>query len=117
MICPQQPAGLAARPSDIGPDTTLESAARMSRKLKVATVELAALKKDMEANRALVLSFLQDSGIDPKEIAQGLPVVTDRQDERIQFSRPSLPRYRALVTLAVRSSNVDVVKKAIQSAD
>ena len=29
----------------------------------------------METNRALVLSFLQENGIDPKEITQGLPLV------------------------------------------
>jgi len=71
----------------------------------------------MEKNRALVLAFLQGNGIDAKEITQGLPVVSDREDERIQANRPSLARYRGVVTLVVRSANVDVVKKAIQGAD
>ena len=86
-------------------------------RFSVAAEDLATLKKEMESHRALVLSFLQDSGIDSKEVTQGLPVIADREDERIQANRPSLPRYRAVVTLAVRSSNVDVVKKAIQNAD
>jgi hypothetical protein len=60
---------------------------------------------------------LRDNGIDPKEITQGLPVVSDREDERIQANRPSLARYRGVVTLVVRSANVDVVKKAVQGAD
>jgi len=75
------------------------------------------LKTALETNRSVVVSFLQESGIKPDEITQGLPAVNDRQDEKIQSKRPSLPRYRAVVTLVVRSSNVDVLKKAIQTAD
>jgi hypothetical protein len=86
-------------------------------RFSVAAEELGALKTAMETNRALVISFLQERGIDSKEITQGLPVVSDREDERIQANRPSLARYRGVVTLVVRSSNVDVVKKAIQGAD
>jgi len=86
-------------------------------RFSVAAEDLGTLKQAMETNRALVLSFLQESGIDSKEIMQGLPVVTDREDERIQNKTPSLARYRAVVTLVVRSSNVDLVKKAIQRAD
>src|SRR5271166_2205566 len=76
-------------------------------RFSVAAEDLGALKMAMETNRALVLSFLRDNGIDPKEITQGLPVVSDREDERIQANRPSLARYRGLVTLVVRSANVD----------
>ncbi len=83
----------------------------------VSANDLDTLKSTMESTRSLVLAFLNSSGIDPKEIAQGLPVITDREDERIQFDRPALARYRAVVTLVVRSANVDVVKKAIQGAD
>ncbi len=86
-------------------------------RFSVAAEDLGALKTAMEKNRALVLSFLQESGIDSKEITQGLPIVSDREDERIQANRPSLARYRGVVTLVVRSPNVDVVKKAIQGAD
>ena len=86
-------------------------------RFSVAAEDLGILKEAMETNRALVLSYLQKSGIDAKEIAQGLPVVSDREDERIQANRPALARYRGIVTLVVRSSNVDVVKKAIQGAD
>jgi hypothetical protein len=86
-------------------------------RFSVAAEDLGALKTAMEANRAVALSFLQERGIDAKEITQGLPIVSDREDERIQANRPTLPRYRGVVTLVVRSSNVDVVKKAIQDAD
>ena len=64
-----------------------------------------------------MLSFLTERGIDAKEVTLGLPVVYDREDERIQSNRPALARYRGVVPLVVRSANVDVVKKAIQTAD
>ena len=86
-------------------------------RFSVSADDLGPLKSAMEKNRALVSSFLNANGIDSKEIIQGLPVVSDREDERIQANRPSLPRYRATVTLVVRSSNVDLVKKAVQAAD
>lgn len=86
-------------------------------RFSVTAEDLGALKNAMEANRVLVTSFLQDRGIVPAEINQGLPTVLDREDERIQSGHPSLARYRGIVTLVVRSANVDVVKKAIQAAD
>lgn len=86
-------------------------------RFSVSADDLGPLKAAMERNRALVSSFLNTHGIDSQEIIQGLPVVSDREDERIQANRPSLPRYRGTVTLVVRSSNVDLVKKAIQAAD
>lgn len=86
-------------------------------RFSVAAEDLGILKGAMETNRTLVLSFLQTNGIDSGEITQGLPTVSDREDERIQANRPTLPRYRGVVTLVVRSTNVDVVKKAVQGAD
>ena len=71
----------------------------------------------MESNGALVLDYLKASGIDSKEITQGLPEITDREDERIQMNRPALSRYKAVVTLVIRSAGVDLVKKAIQGVD
>jgi hypothetical protein len=79
--------------------------------------DLGALKTAMENDRTLVISYLKDNGIDGKEITQGLPDVSDRQDERIQNKSPTMARYRGVMTLVVRSAHVDVVKKAIQGAD
>jgi hypothetical protein len=79
--------------------------------------DLGALKTAMEKDRALVISFLKDNGIDAREITQGLPDVSDREDERIQNKAPEMARYRGVMTLVVRSPNVDVVKKAIQAVD
>jgi len=86
-------------------------------RFSVAADDLAQLREAMEKDRAQVIAFLQESGIQAEEITQGLPFVSDREDERIQAKRPSLPRYRAEATLVVRSVNVDLVKKAIQTAD
>jgi hypothetical protein len=86
-------------------------------RFSVTAEDLVVLKQAMETNRALVLSFLQENGIDSKEIMQGLPEVSDREDQRLENKTPGLARYRAVVTLVVRSPNVDVVKKAIQNAD
>lgn len=86
-------------------------------RFSVAAEELGALKAAMERDRAIVTGYLRENGIAAEEINQGLPVVSDREDERIQSGRPNLARYRAVVTLVVRSANVDVVKKAIQGAD
>jgi hypothetical protein len=79
--------------------------------------DLNALKTAMENDRALVITFLKDNGIDAKEITQGLPDVSDREDERIRNKSPAMSRYQGMMTLVVRSANVDVVKKAIQGAD
>jgi hypothetical protein len=79
--------------------------------------DLTALKTEMESGRALVIAFLKDNGIDAKEITQGLPEVSDREDERIREKSPMMSRYQGVMTLVVRSANVDVVKKAIQGAD
>jgi hypothetical protein len=86
-------------------------------RFSVAAEELGALKTAMESSRSRVLSYLAEQGIGSNEITHGLPIVSDREDERIQANRPSLARYRAVVTLVVRSTHVDVVKKAIQGAD
>ncbi|HZM03746.1 MAG TPA: SIMPL domain-containing protein [Candidatus Saccharimonadales bacterium] len=86
-------------------------------RFSVLADDLGVLKAGMEKNRALVLAYLQQNGIDPKEITQGLPEVNDREDEKMQANRGALPRYQGIVTLAVRSTEVDVVKKAILGAD
>jgi hypothetical protein len=79
--------------------------------------DLGALKTGMEKDRAQVIAFLKDNGIDTNEITQGLPDVGDREDMRIENKAPTLARYRGDMTLVVRSPKVDVVKKAIQSVD
>jgi len=79
--------------------------------------DLAGLKDMMERDRATVLNYLAQHGFKPAEINQGLPVVSDRLEERIHSNQPSLPRYRGVTTLVVRTSNVDLLKKAGQEVD
>ncbi len=79
--------------------------------------ELGALKTGMEKDRELVIAFLKDNGIEAKEITQGLPELSDRVDERIRNNTPTMARYMGTMTLVVRSTNVDVVKKALQAVD
>jgi len=87
-------------------------------RFSVLADDLGALKDAMEKDRAIVIAFLRENGIEEKEITLGLPVVNDRQDEKIEAKQPSLlARYRGITTLVVRSPNVEVVKKAIQGAD
>jgi uncharacterized protein len=86
-------------------------------RFSVAAEDLGALQEKMETNSAIVLSFLRETGIDSTEIIQGLPVLSDREDERLERQTPALPQYRGVVSLVVRSSNVDVVKKAIQRGE
>ena len=84
---------------------------------EVTAPDLGALKGEMERARGQVRDYLLAQGVVAEEIAHGLPIITDREDERIQYSREELARYKAVVVLVVRSAKVDVVKKAIQGAD
>jgi hypothetical protein len=84
---------------------------------KTQAEDLASLKAGMQRARACVLAYLLSQGIKESEINVGLPAVRDREEQRAEHKGERLPRYVATVTLVVRSTSVDVVKKAIQSAD
>jgi hypothetical protein len=79
--------------------------------------DLLALRPAMERDQRLVMAFLQDSGINPKDVTLGLPTVSDRLEERAAANKPALSRYKGVVTIVVRSSEVEVVKKAIQQVE
>ena len=79
--------------------------------------DLAGLRKSMESDRTVVVAYLGDYGITGEQVAMGLPTVADREDERRESKREILPRYKGIVTIVVRSSQVDQVKAAIQHAD
>jgi uncharacterized protein len=86
-------------------------------RFSVVAEELVELKKLMENDREIVTDYLAEQGIKPEEISHGLPIVNDRLDERIHSGKSSLQRYRGVITLVVRTANVDVLKKAVQGAD
>jgi len=79
--------------------------------------DLLALRPAMERDQRLVMAFLQDSGINSKDVTLGLPTVSDRLEERTTANKPALSRYKGVVTIVVRSSEVEVVKKAIQQVE
>jgi uncharacterized protein len=80
--------------------------------------ELPALKTEMERARITVQAFLLAQQIAADDITIGLPLISDRVDREYgDPNRSPLPRYRAVVTLVVRSTAVEVVKRAIQNVD
>lgn len=83
----------------------------------VTADELPALKTAMEAGRETVQAFFREQQIPAEDISVGLPVVLDRVDRDYGEASSNLPRYKAIVTLVVRSAQVDVVKRAIQNVD
>jgi uncharacterized protein len=86
-------------------------------RFSVLADDLPSLQSAMESSRAIVQTFLREHQITVDEVRVGLPVVVDRADDRYGPDRPRLPRYKAVVTLVVKSTKVDVVKEAIQHAD
>lgn len=75
--------------------------------------DLPKLRSRLDAHRALVLEYLKDEGLPAAEVSFGLPEITDR-NELPPKEAPRLPRYKAVMTLVVRSSDVDRLKKAGQ---
>jgi len=83
----------------------------------VMAEDLPGLKQAMERDRAVVERFLNEHQISPEEISSGIPTVSDRVDQWHGPEQVKAPRYKAVVTLVVRSAKVDVVKRAIQQVD
>lgn len=75
------------------------------------------LRANLDSQKAVVLAYLKEASISADDIIHGLPEIDDRQDQRVREANQALSRYKATSTIVVRSSNVDVVKKAIQGAD
>lgn len=76
--------------------------------------DLPGLKQAMERDRAIVIAFLRAHHLDDDEVRVGLPAMTDRAENNYNKVDAELKRYKAEVTLVVRSAKVDVVKSAIQ---
>jgi hypothetical protein len=75
------------------------------------------LKRTIESNRALVLDYLKAEELPPGDLSFGLPEISDRSELPARDGQPPLPRYKAVLTIVVRSAQVDRVKKAIQQID
>lgn len=79
--------------------------------------DLPQLKQSIEQTKSVVQNYLAEQGIAVESISQGLPVISDKSEEHSSEEKNTLPRYKAITTLVVRSNKVDVVKQAIQRAD
>ena len=83
----------------------------------VAAEDLPALREEMDRTKALVFQFLTQHKIPAGECSVGIPSIQDHAGERHDNDQIQLPRYGATVTLVVRSTQVDLVKQAIQNSD
>jgi len=79
--------------------------------------DLPQLKQSIEKTKSVVQNFLAEQGITAESVSYGLPAVSDKEEERSREDQNPLPRYKAVITLVVRSAKVDIVKQAIQHAD
>lgn len=79
--------------------------------------DLPQLKQSIEKTKAIVLGFLAEQGLSAESVSFGLPAVSDKEEQHYQEAKANFPRYKAITTLVVRSTKVDVVKQAIQHAD
>ncbi len=83
----------------------------------VSAEELPALRAEMDKAKATIGQFLEENHIPATECFVGLPTIQDRAGERRERDQIQLPRYTAIMTLVVRSRQVDIVKQAIQKSD
>jgi len=86
-------------------------------RFSVSSNDLPSLQVEMGKARSVVMEFLQENNIAIDDCVFGLPSIVDRADERRERERTTLPRYSAVMTLVVRSKNVNVVKSAIQKSE
>lgn len=78
--------------------------------------DLNAVYRKIEDNTALVRAFLKAQGLEKAEVAQAAPSVFDLQAQRFGGNDNRSPyRYRAEMTLIVRSKDAQAVKKAMQN--
>ena len=77
--------------------------------------DLNAIYKKMDDNTAQVRQFLKSQGLEKAEVAPSAPSIFDLQAQRYGNDNKSPYRYRAEISLIVRSSDAQAVKKAMQN--
>jgi len=75
--------------------------------------ELAALYATLEENTTRIRSFLQEAGINAREVTVSAPVVTDKSAQSYGGAQQPEFRYSALQTVTVYSEDVDRVRGAM----
>lgn len=83
----------------------------------VSSEDLPTLRAEMDKARALVFEFLAENQVSTEDCSFGLPQISDREYQNRDKDRVPVPRYSAIMTLVVRSKNVDLVKKAIRNSE
>jgi hypothetical protein len=79
--------------------------------------DLIALQTQINTGRATVQAFLAESGFKPEDSNNPLPQIADLEASyRGDGDKPPPFRYRANVTVLLRSNNIPAVKKAMESS-
>lgn len=78
--------------------------------------DLSRLQHKLDTNRTLIREFLAATGFDHSEISELPPQITDFQADRYVGTREKQREYRymAQATLTLRSTNVPLVKQAME---
>jgi hypothetical protein len=89
-------------------------------RFRVVANDLKALEDQIAAGRKTVQQFLTTAGFGDNEISSSPPQITDAQAASNTYSNEKTPpafRYSALVTVLLRSSRVDEIRKAMEKSD
>jgi hypothetical protein len=89
-------------------------------RFRVAANDLKALEDQIAAGRKTIQQFLTTAGFRDDEISSSPPQITDAEgagsNSLIEKTKPTF-RYSALVTVLLRSSRVENIRKAMEKSD
>ncbi len=84
---------------------------------RVTGDELDKLQEEIGMKRGIVTGFLREAGFSADEISSSAPKINDtRTDDRYRHGTLPEKRYIANTTITIRSANVPLVKKTMESA-
>lgn len=84
----------------------------------VSDNDLSLLEAKIQSSRKIIYQFLSDNGFDPKEISNSPPNITDSDvDSHSNADAKTQYRYKANITVLLRSSKVNKVKAAMEACD
>ncbi len=77
---------------------------------------LSSLQRSIDMKRGLITKFLSERGIKASDVSQSAPKIRDNQAELYPQKTDTKFRYIAQATILVRSTNIPVVKDALEKA-
>jgi hypothetical protein len=84
----------------------------------MAEDDLTKLEEKIDAGRQTIRRFLEENGFEAKEITNTPPQITERQtNAEDEEDGKRAPRYRANVTVLLRTTKVQAVKSAMETCD